>query len=101
MLQFCFDLKWILSKYFKYESNLSRVKGYLLCYNPSAKTHWDSGSIVPKYIETRLIFFKNWANPGLFLFIFVLFNNNFTEKIVDFSGNRTRIVGVEGEHADH
>ena len=51
---------------------------------------------------TRLRFFlKNWANPGLFLFIFVLFNNNFTEKIVDFSGNRTRIVGVEGEHADH
>ena len=46
-------------------------------------------------------FFKNWANPGLFLFIFIIFNNNFTEKIVDFSGNRTRIVGVEGEHADH
>ena len=49
----------------------------------------------------KIFFFKNWANPGLFLFIFVLFNNNFTEKIVDFSGNRTRIVGVEGEHADH
>ena len=45
--------------------------------------------------------FKKWANPGLFLFFFVLFNNNFTEKIVDFSGNRTWIVGVEGEHADH
>ena len=26
-------------------------------------------------------FFKKWANPGLFLFIFVLFNNNFTEKL--------------------
>ena len=24
---------------------------------------------------------KKWANPGLFLFIFILFNNNFTEKL--------------------
>ena len=52
-------------------------------------------------VNTTFLKKKNWANPGLFLFIFVLFNNNFTEKIVDFSGNRTRIVGVEGEHADH
>ena len=34
---------------------------------------------------------------GPFLFIF----NNFYRKIVDSSGIRTRIVRVEGEHADH
>ena len=44
---------------------------------------------------------KKWANPGLFLFIFVLFKHNTIEKTLGFSGIRTRIVGVEGEHADH
>ena len=46
-------------------------------------------------------FFLKWANPGLFLFIFVLFKHNIIEKTLGFSGIRTRIVGVEGEHADH
>ena len=35
------------------------------------------------------------------LFIFILFKQIFTEKTVDISRIRTRIVGVEGEHADH
>ena len=38
--------------------------------------------------------------PGLFLFIFVLFKQSFTEKYLGFSGIWTRIVGVEGKHAD-
>ena len=42
-----------------------------------------------------------FKSPASFLFIFVLFNHNFTEKIVDYSMIRTRIVGVEGEHADY
>ena len=42
-----------------------------------------------------------WANPGLFLFTFVLFKHNIIGKSVDFSRIRTRIVGVEGEHADN
>ena len=46
-------------------------------------------------------FKKKWANPGLFLFIFVLFKHNIIEKTLDFSGIRTRIIGVVGEHADH
>ena len=37
------------------------------------------GQIVAKQII--IFFLKKWANPGLFLFIFVLFNNNFTEKL--------------------
>ena len=37
----------------------------------------------------------------LFLFIFVLFKHNLYRKTVGVSGIRTRIVGVEGEHADH
>ena len=35
------------------------------------------------------------------LFILFFSNTNFTEKMFGFSGIRTRIVGVEGEHADH
>ena len=46
-------------------------------------------------------FFKKWANPGLFLFIFVLFKHKLYKKTVGFSGIQTRIVRVEGEHADH
>ena len=47
-------------------------------------------------------FLKKWANPGLFLFIFVIFQNtNFTEIIVVVSGMRTRIVGEEGKYAVH
>ena len=38
----------------------------------------------------------SFLNPGLLLFIFVLFNNNFTLKLLT-----TRIVRVEGEHTDH
>ena len=39
--------------------------------------------------------------PASPLFIFILFKNIFIEKVVDFSGIRTWIVEVEGEHADH
>ena len=42
--------------------------------------------------------FKKWASFCLFLFFS---NTNFTEKTVGVSWIRTRIVGVEGEHADH
>ena len=38
-----------------------------------------------------------WSNSNLFLFIFVLFNNNFS----DFSRIQTLIVGPDGEHTDH
>ena len=49
--------------------------------------------------EVILIFFKWTNNPGLFLFIFCLFNNC-KRKNVDLSGIRTLTVGVEGEHVD-
>ena len=42
-----------------------------------------------------------WANPASFLFVFVLFKHKFYRKTVDVSGIGARIVGVEGEHADH
>ena len=42
-----------------------------------------------------------WANPGLFLFIFILFKHKFTNKTLGFSRIRSRIVGYEGEHDDH
>ena len=39
--------------------------------------------------------------PASFLFIFVLFKHNIIEKNLGFSRIRTRIVGEEGELADH
>ena len=42
--------------------------------------------------------FKNWSFPASFVY----FSGHFYGiKIVDIRGIRTRIVGVEGEHADH
>ena len=49
----------------------------------------------------RIYIFLKQANPGLFQFIFVLFKQHFIAKTVHFSRIRTRIVGVEGKHADH
>ena len=49
----------------------------------------------------EMILFK-WANPGLFLFIFAIFQCKFySRKNVCFSKIRTWIVGIEGQHADH
>ena len=42
-----------------------------------------------KKVETTVCCkFCKWANSGLFLFIFVLFNNNFNSKIVDYNSDR-------------
>ena len=46
----------------------------------------------------RINFFEKWANPGLFLFFS---NTDFIEIIVSSSGIQTRIVGIEGKHANH
>ena len=40
------------------------------------------------------------SRPYFCLFLFFS-NTNFTEKTEDVSGIQTRIVGVEGKHADH
>ena len=48
-----------------------------------------------------MIRFLNGPTPASFLCIFVLFKLKFYIKTVGFSGIRTWIVGVEGEHADH
>ena len=44
--------------------------------------------------------FLNGQFPASFC-LFLFFSNNFQNKTEDFSGIRPRIVGVEGEHADH
>ena len=50
---------------------------------------------------TAASFFK-WANPGLFMFIFVHCKNKLLQqKTVGFSMIRARIVRLKGEHADH
>ena len=59
---------------------------------PSAVIIEDDRGIRPKfyfeayvYVPTQpylvISFFKNWPTLASFLFIFVLFNNNFTEKL--------------------
>ena len=42
-------------------------------------------------------FLKSWPLFCLFSF----FSNTMLQKTVSFSGIRTRIVGIEGKHADH
>ena len=41
------------------------------------------------------------AIPGLFFVYFCYFQQQFYWKIIDFSGIRTRMAGLEGEYADH
>ena len=41
------------------------------------------------------------GQPRPLFVYFRSFQQQFYRKIVDHSGIRTRIVGVEGEHADH
>ena len=51
--------------------------------------------------NVKIVFLnKTWTNPSLFLLIFVLFKQKFYIKTVGFSGIRSRIVEVEGDHHD-
>ena len=45
--------------------------------------------------------FGNSLSTSASFCLFFFPNTNFTEKTVGFSGIQTRIVKVEGEHADH
>ena len=47
-----------------------------------------------------LFYFIKWVNSGFF-FVYFCSLQQFFRKIVDFSRNQTRIVRVEGEHADY
>ena len=64
------------------------------------QTSLDVVHLKPMTQNLYFTFFK-WANPGFFLFIFILFKHKFYRKNVGFSLIRTRIVRVEGELADH
>ena len=54
-----------------------------------------------KPCRPSLFLYFLWANPCLFLFIFVLFKHNFYRKKLGLRGVRTRIVRVEGWQLDH
>ena len=56
---------------------------------------WKRGRCWPIFLKKQVYFFYIW-----YFFIFLYSNTNFTEINVDVSGIRTRIVGIEGEHAD-
>ena len=49
----------------------------------------------------KLTLFKKWAHHRPLFVYFRSFQIQLHRKIVDFSGIRIRIVGVEGGHADH
>ena len=51
--------------------------------------------------ETLYLALKNGPTPASFCLFSFFSNSNFTEKTLDVSGIRTRIVGVEGKYADH
>ena len=54
------------------------------------------------WFRANSFFEWHWPYPGPLFVIFVLFKHKFyRKKIVGISGIRTRIVRVEGEHADH
>ena len=53
------------------------------------------------YIDLLTVFLKNEPTPASFCLFSFFSNTNFTENTLDIRGIRTRIIGVEGEHADH
>ena len=76
------------------ERERERVKGTI---------NWEDLSSLKRqedFCEKRNVIFSffKWASFCLFPFFST---NIFCRKFVDFSGNRTQIVVVEGKHADH
>ena len=73
------------------------------CGDLCHKTELNINEIIVKKLKMTYlgskVFFK-WAYSSLFLFIFVHFKHKLYRKTIGFSGIQTRIVGVEGEHAD-
>ena len=41
------------------------------------------------------------GQPSSLFVYFCSFQQRFLQKITDYSGNQTQIIGVEGEQADH
>ena len=58
-------------------------------------------AFIPCTICTFEAVFKSGPTPTSFCWFSLFLNAKFTEKTVGFSGIRTQIVAVEGEHADH
>ena len=67
--------------------------GQSSCSSPSTKDIHDLHMENDKLLEM--------VQPQPLFVYFSSFQQQFYRKIVDFSGNRTRIVGVEDEHSDH
>ena len=58
------------------------------------------GPLSPLIVYLNYLFL-NGPTPASFCLFLLFTNTKFTEETVGFSGIRTRIVRVEGEHADH
>ena len=78
------------------EETLSRRRWYRIAYLHTSL--WSCKDFCLKKMST--IFFKNGPTPDTILFIFVLFKHTVYRKN-GFWRILTRIVRVEGEHADH
>ena len=96
---FLYAINFIYFKCHLLQVNMLFVLSYNLCRRGvnDFPIRWET---IPTSIK-EILFFKKWANSGLFLFIFLLFNHRLCRKnTVGFNRIQTWIVGVEGEHAD-
>ena len=57
-------------------------KCYVGTFRHRQQAFWVLVTLLPnRYLPNKRFFFKKWANPGLFLFIFVLFSSQFKCKL--------------------
>ena len=87
--QFCFlDVSW--------DGLLHLNRSELSCFFKIE----DETNKETRFIRAVLVF-KNGPTPASFCLFSFFSNTNFKKKTVGFRGIQTRIVGVEGKHADH
>ena len=95
----CFKAKHLLHKIWSSDRLQQTNRRHQVAEEPNVGIIYLLQTLQQSFAVIHL-FFK-WANPGLFLFNFVLLKYKFYRKTVSISGNQTRTVGEEGEHADH
>ena len=80
-----------------------KEKIFLNCFSKSniSNSKLNSFLVGNARLDMVMHLFKNGPSLASFLFIFVPIKYKLYRKIVEFSGIRTRIVQVEGEHSDH
>ena len=89
-LRFGDDLNWSDSSAYRFKRSHRRCKSATFDFSLQA----------PDELGCFIFFKKNSPSPASF-WLFSFISNNLQTKTLDLSRIRTRIDGVEGEHADH